>query len=147
VQTQNGLGRDISLLSDAQIVAYEKVMFSSFVCNSLLWLKRCTFSLVYRLLQRADHVQGEYANKLLYIATLAFAKLSIISLLMMINIAVPHRNIGIGLIAFIAIWGVVSVCVGALQCGPAEPWRFIGAGNTCVSLVTSSFSDSDESAD
>ncbi|KAF2676399.1 hypothetical protein K458DRAFT_379955 [Lentithecium fluviatile CBS 122367] len=102
VQTRNGLGRDIALLSEAQIVAYEK---------------------------------SEYANKLLYIATLALAKLSIISLLMILTASDQHRNLGISLTIFIALWGVVSVFVAAFQCGLDEPWKFIRAGSRCISLA------------
>lgn len=80
-------------------------------------------------------VQSEYANKLLFIATLALAKLSIISLLRGITASYLHRFVGLGLTLFIALWGIISVTVGALQCGAGEPWRFIGEGTRCSSLV------------
>ncbi|KAF2124995.1 hypothetical protein P153DRAFT_379080 [Dothidotthia symphoricarpi CBS 119687] len=101
VQTANGLGRDISELTDEQLVAYQK---------------------------------GEYANKLLYIATLAFAKLSIISLLMILTASKLHRNIGLGMLGFIALWGVISEFATAFQCGELEPWRFIDQ-DSCLDLT------------
>ena len=82
-------------------------------------------------------MQYDYANKMLYIATLAFAKLSIISLLMILTASELHRNIGIGVTSFIALWGVVSEFVIAFQCGPLEPWRFIQPSSLCLDLVRS----------
>ncbi|KAF2824245.1 hypothetical protein CC86DRAFT_468415 [Ophiobolus disseminans] len=80
--------------------------------------------------------KAEYANKLLYIATLAFAKLSIISLLMILTASDLHRNLGTGLAAVIALWGVVAEFVAAFQCGSAEPIRFIGRESRCINLTT-----------
>ena len=121
VQTANGLGRNISVLTDNQIVAYQRV------CAQ-------TFSLTRTLL---TSTKAEYANKLLYIATLAFAKLSIISLLMILTASDLHRNLGIGLTAFIALWGFISEFVAAFQCSSVEPWRFIGPESRCLDLVRS----------
>lgn len=81
-------------------------------------------------------MQSEYANRLLYIATLAFAKLSIISLLMILTAADLHRTFGIALTVLISVWGVVGEFVAAFQCGAREPWRFTGAGSKCVSIVS-----------
>ncbi|KAF2268656.1 hypothetical protein CC78DRAFT_540516 [Lojkania enalia] len=105
VQTANGLGRSIALLTQNQFVAYEKV------AN---WT-----------------TQSEYANKLLYIATLAFAKLSIISLLMILTASELHRRMGIALTTFIAAWGVVSEFVAAFQCGKNRPWHSFGPDSNC----------------
>lgn len=80
-------------------------------------------------------LQSEYANKLLYIATLALAKLSIISLLMILTASDLHRNLGVGLTAVIALWGIASELVAAFQCGLIEPWRFVGVDTHCMSLV------------
>jgi hypothetical protein len=80
-------------------------------------------------------MQGEYANKLLYIATLTLAKLSIISLLINIVSSDTHRTLGIALTGIIVSWGIISIVVGALQCGPHEPWRFIETTHKCVNLV------------
>ncbi|KAF2014376.1 hypothetical protein BU24DRAFT_463171 [Aaosphaeria arxii CBS 175.79] len=84
--------------------------------------------------QVGTYEKAEYANRLLYIATLAFAKLSIISLLMILTAADLHRRFCYSMTAVIALWGVVSVFVGAFQCGIDEPWRFIGPGNTCSNM-------------
>jgi len=72
---------------------------------------------------------------MLYIATLAFAKMSIISLLMILTASQTHRHMGFGLTGFIAVWGMLSELVAAFQCGTHEPWRFLEAGEKCVDMV------------
>jgi hypothetical protein len=106
-------------LTNIQIVAYQKVKtpVTSSACFSLTSIK------------------AEYANKLLYITTLVFAKLSIISLLMMLSEGSLHRNLGLGLTGIIATWGAVSELVAAFQCGSVEPWRFLGLEHHCIDLV------------
>ncbi|CAO2652760.1 Nn.00g021710.m01.CDS01 [Neocucurbitaria sp. VM-36] len=86
--------------------------------------------------QIVAYQKSEYANKLLYIATLAFAKLSIISLLMILTASDLHRNLGIGLTGFIALWGIASEFVTAFQCGTVEPWRFLGPEVQCLDLTS-----------
>jgi hypothetical protein len=80
-------------------------------------------------------VQAEYANKLLFIATLAFAKLSIISLLMILTESDLHRRLATAQTVVIALWGIVSEFVAAFQCGIKEPLRFIGPESHCLNLV------------
>lgn len=72
---------------------------------------------------------------MLYIATLGFAKLSIISLLMMLTASKLHRNLGLALACFIALWAVFSICVSAFQCGTIEPWRFLGNNRICFDIA------------
>ena len=79
--------------------------------------------------------QSEYAGKLLYIATLALAKLSIISLMMILTASDLHRRLGICLTCFIALWGIASELVAAFQCGIHAPWHSFGPGSNCSSLV------------
>jgi hypothetical protein len=79
--------------------------------------------------------QSEYANKLLYIATLALAKLSIISLMIILTASDLHRKLGTALTAFIAVWGVASELAAAFQCGVVVPWHSFGPGSSCFSLV------------
>lgn len=81
-------------------------------------------------------MQSEYANRLLYLATLTFAKLSIISLLMILTASDLHRRLGITITTFIVVWGVVGEFVAAFQCGAKEPWRFMGETSTCVGMVS-----------
>jgi hypothetical protein len=119
VQTANGLGRDIYNLTDNQIIAYQKVYLRMVLPAYIILIQR----------------KAEYANKLLYIATLAFAKLSIISLLMILTASDLHRNLGIGLTGIIALWGVISQFVVAFQCGSLESWRFIEPRHRCLNLV------------
>lgn len=54
---------------------------------------------------------------------------------MILTAADLHRRLGIILTALIAVWGLVSEFVAALQCGIEEPWRFFGEGSSCFSLV------------
>ena len=74
---------------------------------------------------------------MLYVATLALAKLSIISLLMILTASKTHRNMGIGLTAFIALWGIITVLVAAFQCGSSAPWQSFGSGSSCLDMVWS----------
>jgi uncharacterized membrane protein YoaK (UPF0700 family) len=105
-QTGNGLGRDIQLLTDGQILTYQKVSI--------------TVAFMFPICVLIT-LQAEYANKLLYIATLCFAKLSIISLLMILTASKLHRNLGLLLTGFIAAWSILSGSVSAFQCGALEP--------------------------
>lgn len=79
--------------------------------------------------------QAEYANKLCYIATLTLAKLSIISLLMILTASSLHRKFGWVLTAFIALWGIVTEFVAAFQCGAQNPWQFLSEEAQCLSMV------------
>lgn len=86
-----------------------------------------------------SHLQAEYASKLLYIATLTLAKLSIISLVMLLTNSHPHShpNHKFGWIttAFIALWGIVTELVAAFSCGVQKPWLFYGDDAHCLSVV------------
>ncbi|KAF2786903.1 hypothetical protein K505DRAFT_354168 [Melanomma pulvis-pyrius CBS 109.77] len=84
--------------------------------------------------QMIAYEKSEYANKLLYIATLALAKLSIISLMMILTASDLHRRLGITLTTFIAVWGIASVLAAAFQCGIKHPWHSFGQGSSCFSL-------------
>lgn len=86
--------------------------------------------------QIVAYQKSEYTNKMLYIATLAFAKMSIISLLMILTASQTHRHMGFGLAGFIAVWGVLSEFVAAFQCGIHEPWRFLDSGDKCLDMVS-----------
>ncbi|PVH98101.1 hypothetical protein DM02DRAFT_478682, partial [Periconia macrospinosa] len=82
-----------------------------------------------------NYEKAEYANKLLYVATLALAKLSIISLLMILTASDLHRNMGIGLTATIALWGIVSAFTAAFQCGVNQPWQYSQREGNCLSMI------------
>ncbi|KAF2726798.1 hypothetical protein EJ04DRAFT_452641 [Polyplosphaeria fusca] len=83
--------------------------------------------------QIVAYEKSEYANKLLYIATLAFAKLSIISLMLMLTASPMHRKLGVAFTAFIAVWGVASEFAAAFQCGANKPWDS-GPERNCFDL-------------
>lgn len=118
IQTASGLGRDIGTLSENQIIVYQKVS-----PRTKYWMRTLTTA------------KAEFANKLLFIATLAFAKLSIISLLMFLTISDIHHMMATGLAATVALWGVVAEFVAAFQCGTQDPLRFIGPEHHCQNLV------------
>jgi hypothetical protein len=127
LQTVHGLGRGISVLTADQITGYQKVCCWS----TVVILTNCS--------------QAEYANKLLYIATLALAKLSIISLLMILTASDLHRNLGIALACIISLWGFVSEFVGAFECGSSEPWQFLDSTTRCLDQVCWQFFATHES--
>lgn len=108
------------------MVAYEKVCFRDACFDP----KSTAFQYLANCL-----TQSEYATKLLYIATLALAKLSIISLMIILTASDLHRRLGTALTAFIAVWGVASELAAAFQCGVVEPWHSFGPGSSCFSLV------------
>ncbi|PSN69516.1 hypothetical protein BS50DRAFT_664532 [Corynespora cassiicola Philippines] len=79
--------------------------------------------------------KSEYASKLLYLATLTLAKLSIISLLMILTASDLHRKLGITIAVFIALWGFISEFVAAFQCECHTPWEIIGPNRKRYDLV------------
>jgi hypothetical protein len=46
-----------------------------------------------------------------------------------------HRNLGLSLAGFIALWGILSGLISAFQCGTSEPWLFLGRQDECFDLV------------
>lgn len=76
---------------------------------------------------------------MLYIATLGFAKLSIISLLMILTASQTHRHFGLALAGFMALWAAFSICVLAFQCGTTQPWRFSSNREMCFNIVSYRF--------
>ncbi|USP73548.1 hypothetical protein yc1106_00822 [Curvularia clavata] len=80
--------------------------------------------------------KAEYANGMLYIATLGFAKLSIISLIMILTASKSHRHLGLGFAAFMVLWAAFSICVLAFQCGTTHPWRLLGDKEMCFNIVS-----------
>jgi hypothetical protein len=138
MQTQYGLGRNMELLEEGQIVAYQKVCM--FAYGWVYSLRSCTMSTKLRPApvfygKHRSYSQAEYANKLLYIATLSLAKLSIISLLMLLTASNSHRQFGWALTAFIALWGIITEFIAAFQCGTQKPWEFLGEDAHCLSVV------------
>ncbi|KAJ4987855.1 hypothetical protein SVAN01_06585 [Stagonosporopsis vannaccii] len=86
-------------------------------------------------IQIEAYLKAEYANKILYITTLALAKLSIISLLMILTASDKHRHLGLGLTGFIALWGLVSVIATSFQCGRTHPWRTSNRERDCIDFI------------
>ncbi|OCK96684.1 uncharacterized protein K441DRAFT_606998 [Cenococcum geophilum 1.58] len=75
--------------------------------------------------------KSQYATKFLYVATLASAKLSIISLMVMLTASELHRMVGILLGSFIAIWAFSSEFAVAFQCGIPRTWDSLGDAANC----------------
>ena len=47
-----------------------------------------------------------------------------------------HRRLGLGLTAFIALWGIVSVIATSFQCGSTYPWRTSDRDSQCIDFVS-----------
>ncbi|PQE06245.1 hypothetical protein CJF30_00005174 [Rutstroemia sp. NJR-2017a BBW] len=69
--------------------------------------------------------QSEYAAGMLYIITLAAAKLSIVLLLRNISPDVTHTRINTILGSLISSWCIGSVFALAFQCNLPRPWNSI----------------------
>lgn len=75
--------------------------------------------------------KSQYATKFLYVATLASAKLSIISLMVMLTASELHRMMGILLGSFIAVWAFSSEFAVAFQCKIPRTWDSLGDAANC----------------
>lgn len=75
--------------------------------------------------------KSQYATKFLYVATLASAKLSIISLMVMLTASELHRMMGILLGSFITIWAFSSEFAVAFQCKIPRTWDSLGDAANC----------------
>lgn len=75
-----------------------------------------------------------YAVGFLHLATLCFAKLSIIVLLRLLSPSKLHQRLGMWIGIFIATWGAVSEIASAFQCGLPDAWNSFG--NTCYSRTS-----------
>lgn len=78
-------------------------------------------------------IQSGYALGFLHLATLCFAKLSIIMLLRLLSPSKLHQRLGMWIGIFIGTWGAVSELAFAFQCGLPDAWDSFG--NTCYSKV------------
>lgn len=54
---------------------------------------------------------------------------------MILTASERHRNLGLGLTGFIALWGIVSVFVTSFQCGSSYPWRTDDLERDCIDMV------------
>lgn len=70
-------------------------------------------------------MKGYYASNFLYIASLCFAKLSLIIYLYNIVVQRVQRRVVLGIGIFIAVWSLGSLIAVAFQCGLPKPWEMM----------------------
>ena len=106
----NGLGSSVEELKGAQKVRFAKV-----------------YSISNRLkggCQGLTVSQSNFAAELLFIATLCFAKLSIILFLNLITRQRSHRLLGNALGAFIIVWSAIEFIAVGFTCEVPATWNF-----------------------
>ncbi|KAJ4349678.1 uncharacterized protein N0V89_008295 [Didymosphaeria variabile] len=75
-------------------------------------------------LRRADAIQkGYYASNFLYILTIGFAKLSLISFFYSVHHQRAQRRAVLAIGFFILAWTLASLAAIAFQCGLPKPWE------------------------
>ncbi|KAL8898487.1 MAG: hypothetical protein Q9207_006670 [Kuettlingeria erythrocarpa] len=84
--------------------------------------------------QRTRFAKSAFAANLLFIATLCFAKLSIILFLNLITRQPRHRLLGNSLGAFIILWSIVEFVAAAFTCKTPATWDIFGS--RCFDRVT-----------
>ncbi|KAF2472389.1 uncharacterized protein BDR25DRAFT_220358, partial [Lindgomyces ingoldianus] len=76
--------------------------------------------------RRADvFMKLYYASDFLYISSLCFAKLSLVSFFYGVGVKKVHRRIVQGLGVFIITWTIASLVAVAFQCGLPRPWEML----------------------
>lgn len=77
-------------------------------------------------LRRADAIQkGYYASNFLYILTLGFAKLSLVSFFYSVHHQRGQRRAVLAIGIFILAWTLASLAAVAFQCGLPKPWEVL----------------------
>ncbi|KAF2790511.1 hypothetical protein K505DRAFT_217606, partial [Melanomma pulvis-pyrius CBS 109.77] len=77
-------------------------------------------------LRRADAImKGYYASDFLYILTIGFVKLSLVTFFHSIVIQGTQRRVVQGLGLFISAWTFASLLAVAFQCGLPRPWEMM----------------------
>lgn len=118
IQISNGIGRHRDSLTVAQIDRYEKVSKAHMEKYLSDWLR---------------NYKAEYAASLLFIASVAISKVSILVLLRRITPMASHRILILAVGAFIAAWTVASLFASAFQCTLPNAWRILH--NRCFNQV------------
>ena len=78
--------------------------------------------------------KNQYASNLLYITSLALARVSVLIFVMRLSPQRLYRLISISLIVAIALWSSFSVLALAFQCSVPKPWDY--TGNRCLDRVS-----------
>jgi hypothetical protein len=77
-------------------------------------------------LRKADAIQkGYYASDFLYILTIGFAKLSLVSFFYSVHHQRGQRRAVLAIGIFILTWTLASLAVVAFQCGLPKPWEIL----------------------
>lgn len=86
-------------------------------------------------------MKGYYASELLYIASLCFAKLSILVLFYNVVVLRTHRIFVFSFGLCIFAWSVASIVAVAFQCDMPRPWEMmtLRCFNTVSALLTVDF--------
>ena len=85
-------------------------------------------------LRRADAIQkGYYASDFLYVLTLGFAKLSLVSFFYSVHHQRGQRRAVLAIGIFIIAWTLASLAAVAFQCGLPKPWEVLTLH--CYNLV------------
>lgn len=69
--------------------------------------------------------KGYYASNLLYITSLGFAKLSLVTFFYGIHIQRAQRRVVLCFGIFVLAWTLASLAAVAFQCGLPKPWEVL----------------------
>lgn len=78
--------------------------------------------------------KNQYAANLLYIASLALARVSVLIFVMQLSPRRTYKQVSLGLIITISVWSLLSVFTLAFQCSIPKPWDFYG--DRCLDRVS-----------
>ncbi len=113
----NGLGKRLNSLDPLQL-------------SSLLKVSRDAF--VDRL--QADWPKAQYAATFLFLASVCFAKLSLVAYLRNLTPLALYRKVSLLIGLVVALWATTAILSAAFQCRLPRPWDYIN--NTCFSRVS-----------
>ena len=127
VAASDGLGQHIRTLDQSQISGILKVR-SVLSLVPLFDIKSCS-----------EVLKAQYAAHLLYIPSLCFAKLALLSVLYRVSPVKWDKRLISGVGLFIIIWAAVAVVVEAFQCQVPQAWNYLD--QKCINRVSCPVSD------
>jgi hypothetical protein len=95
------------------------------------------------------YAKNYYVANLLFVLALAFAKASLVFLIVRLSPVQKTRRICYGLLALVALWAIIYLFLFAFQCSPPRPWDNT-SDDTCnisISGLYYSFSATDIATD
>jgi hypothetical protein len=78
-------------------------------------------------------MQAEYAATILFIASIACSKLSLLIFIRNLTPASLDRRVALVLGAFIGLWAVISIFTASFQCHLPQTWNYLHG--TCFNRV------------